>query len=543
MWDTTAVSAARLSPRPTLPGCWFDTEAADFACNYFPWYLRLSGGPSAGAPFHLEPWQRWLIAQAFGWKRADGTRLYRRVVLWVPRKNGKTELLAGVSHIALTALGAVSGDVFSIAATEEQASLVFRAAQTMAAMNPVLGSQYELLKKVIYCPALGTKFQPLTAKPQGKHGLRTLFLIGDEAHEWKSGDLYYFVRQSMGMWPEPMEWIISTAGDPRGFGYDELWDECERIIDGSLVLDDTLVVVFSATEGDDIADPKVWAKANPNLGVSLNRDWLAAEAAKAVARPSVRIPFRRYHLNLWTADTAAQWLPAQEWAACTTTPLDRERWLQLEDECAGRVCYGGLDLASTRDTNALVWVFPPDEDHPRWCVLYRVFWPRDAADAQRDGSRIPIAQWENDGAIKLTPGNTADHHEIRRQVMRDLERFRVEKLGIDPYNAHQISVDLVQDGVPIVQVPQRIATLSAPAKLMERLVFDHEIEHGNQPVARWQAACAAVRTDDQENIMPTKRRSTGKIDTVAATVTALALASAEHQTTYLASSPLIVLPL
>jgi phage terminase large subunit-like protein len=543
MWDTTAVASARISPRPTLPGAWYDAEAAEAACNFFPWYLRLSGGPRAGAPFHLEPWQRWIVGTAFGWKRPDGYRLYQRVILWIPRKNGKTELLAGISHIAMIALGAVSGDIYSIASTEDQANIVFRAAQTMAAMNPALASHYELLKKVMYCPGLGTKFQPLTAKPVGKHGLRTLFLIGDEAHEWKSGDLYYFVRQSMGMWPEPMEWIISTAGNPGGFGYDELWDECERILDGSLHLDDTLVVAFGAGDKDDIGDPAVWAKANPNLGVSINEKWFASEAAKAVARPSARIAFRRYHLNLWTADTAAQWLPADEWAHCTSTPLQRDRWRDLEAECAGRVCFGGLDLASTRDTNALVWVFPPDAEHPRWTFLYRVFWPRDAAEAQKDGSRIPIAAWEDAGAIIITPGNTSDHHEIRRQVHRDMERFQVQQLGIDEWNSHQIAQDLAADGVPIVKVPQRMAYLSAPAKMLERLVFDHQCEHGNQPVARWQAACAAIRTDDQENIMPTKRRSTGKIDTVAATVNGLALATAGHQVSYLASNPLIVLPI
>ena len=547
MWDPTPVASARISPRPSLAGAYFDAAAADAAQAFFRWYIRFSAGPCAGAVFELEPWQAWIVRQAFGWKRADGRRLYRRVILWVPRKNGKTELLAGVAHIALLALGCIGGDVFSIAATEDQASQVFRAAQAMAGYSDALAQRYELLKKSIYCPELHTSFRPLTAKPHGKHGLKTLVLIGDEAHEWKTGDLHHFVRQSMGLWPEPMEWIISTAGNPEGYGY-ELFDECERIVEGSLQLDDTLALIFGAdaeaVKSNEalIYDEDVHRAANPNFGVSLDPEYIRSEARRARASASVRVAFRRYHLNLWTADTAAQWLPAEHWSACTTTPSDRARWRSLEAECAGRECYGGLDLASTRDTNALVWVFPPDAAHPKWTFLYRVFLPRESDDAQRTATRIPIEQWETDEAIRLTPGNAADHDAIYRQVTEDCGRFRVNKLGIDPFNAHQISIDLAADGVPILVVPQRMATLSAPAKVLERLVLEHRIEHGSHPVARWQAACCAIRMDDQANIMPTKRRSSGKIDTVAASITAIAVGQLGAGTgSYLETSPLLVL--
>ena len=141
IWDTGPVASARVSPRPSLPGITYDAVEAELAVNFFPWFCRFTAGQGrpggkvsdlAGQPFNLQPAQAWIIRQAFGWKRSDGTRLYRRVIIWLPRKNGKTELLAGVAHLALTALGVPGAEVYSIAANADQAGLVFKAAQAMA---------------------------------------------------------------------------------------------------------------------------------------------------------------------------------------------------------------------------------------------------------------------------------------------------------------------------------------------------------------------------------------------------------------------------
>lgn len=552
IWDPTPVAAARISPRPNLPDVWFDEEAAETAVNFFPWYCRFTAGSGrrdgkivnvAGKPFFLGPWQEWITRQAFGWKRLDGTRLYRRVIIWVPRKNGKTEWAAGVSHLAMLRLGSFGGEVYSIAATTAQSTIVFRAALAMAAQNEALANVYEPRKKSLYCPELHTVFQPLSGKPHGKHGLKCLFLIGDEAHEWKDSDLYYTVRQSMGLWADPMEWIISTGGKPQGFGH-ELWDESEKIAEGALDDPETLVVIFAADpKTDDPFDPRTWAKANPNLGVSISQEWFEAEARKARQIPSRLTSFKRYHLNIWAEDAATR-LPPEAWASCTEHPENPAYWKELADKWRGRPCFGGLDLASTRDTNALVWIFPPGGIEQRWGIIPRIFWPRMTAEAAISASRIPVERWESEDAIFLTDGNVADHRAIAAQVIEDCGRFQVQNLGVDPFNAHQIIIDLAEAGVPLVVVKQRMAELSMPTKMLERLVLSAGIEHGSHPVLKWMASNVAFRDDDQGNIMPTKRRSSGQIDGIAAGVTGLAVAcpgGMPEPQSYLATSGLLIL--
>lgn len=542
-WNPAPLNGARVSPRPIeADGIHFDEAQAEAACNFFSWYIRFSTGSKAGEPFILEPWQRWIVRQTFGWRRQDGTRLYRRVFIWVPRGNGKTELMAGFSHLALTAMSRPDEgtEVYSIAATEDQAGIVFRAATAMAGHEPALGQHYELRKRSIYCPSTHAVFRPLTAKGVGKHGLKCRVLIGDEAHEWRDGDLHTYVRDSMIKWRDPLELIISTAGKPQGYGY-ELWGECEKIVDRVLDDDETLVVIFQAGPDDDLADPRTWRKANPNFGVSIAEDVFAKKVRRALQLPYALADLKRYHFNVWTEDDD-RWIPPAVWAACSEQPDNRDYWRELEAACAGRSCYGGLDLASTRDTCSRVLLFPPDGRFSRWIMLVRCWWPRQHAEIAKSRSRIPLERWEHDGALIVTEGNAADHQAIREQVHLDASMYKILGIGIDPWNSHQLQIDLAADGLPILVVPQKLATISPATKWFERLFLEAQLEHGNQPVARWQASSAAVRSDSNENIAPNKRTSSGKIDIIAAAVTAAAVATAERDPeSYLVTAPLLVL--
>jgi len=553
-YDPAPVAHARaLSPKPTFPGAWFDTATADRAVFFFPWFCRFTAGSGksagkivahAGRAFELAPWQAWIVRQVFGWKRPDGTRLYRRVVIWVPRGNGKTDWAAGVSHLAMTGIGVEGAEVYSIAAHKDQASIVFNAATAMTSYSPALAKVYELRKTSIYCPETNAVFRPLSGKPTGKHGLKCHTLIGDEMHEWPTGDLHQFVRQSMLKWADPLEWLISTAGQNLdGYGH-EIWDECEMIANGALDDPETLVVIFAAPPDatiDQLADPAVQKAANPNYGISVSPEFLAGEVKKARMLPRHLAYVKRYHFNIWAGDSQT-WLPADLWARCNARPADRDYWKRFEVELKGRPCHGAFDGASTRDTNALIWLFPPAGPDPKWRILPRFWWPRDQAMAQRSGARIPVESWEADGAITLTPGNTADHTLIGQKIVEDCARFQVKSLGFDPYNVHQLVQDMLAAKVPALTVPQNMKTLSPAAKQLERKVLNGLYDHGGHPVLKWQAACAAVKEDDQENIMPAKRRSSGKIDGIAALTTAEAVSGIEPEPQpYFANGPLIFL--
>lgn len=495
---------------------WFDEVTAGKAVAFFPQFLRFTKGEWAGRPFVLEDWQAdEIIRPLFGWKRPDGTRRYRRAIVWVPRKNGKTELAAGVSLLALMGDNEAGAEVYSFATNEDQAKLVFDIAAAMVGMSDPLAKRLETYKGAIFCPANMGSIKALTSKARGKHGLNPSALIGDEVHEWVDSLLYTFLHQGTAARRQPIEFLISTAGTRDGYGF-ELWQECQRILSGDYEDDETLVVVYAADPEDDWTDPATWAKANPNLGISPKVEYMQAECAKAQESPRRENDFKRYHLNIWT-EQAVRWLPIERWDAGSVG----SDWRTMATGLIGRRCFAGLDLSSTKDLTAYALVFPPDNEADRWKVLVRAFVPEGTIEPRARTDRVPYDRWVRDGALTATPGNVVDYEYVKAAILKDAEDFEIEKLEIDRFLATQISIQLRDEGVNAELMGQGYLSLSAPSKELERLVLDARWDTGGHPVARWCAGNVAIATDPAGNIKPDKAKSTERIDIIAASVNAL----------------------
>ncbi len=520
---------------------WYDEATAAKAARFFPQHLKFTEGEWAGRPFVLEAWQEHdIVRPTFGWKRADGTRRYRRVFVWVARKNGKTELAAGIALLMLLGDNEPGAQVFSIASEKEQASIVFNKATTMVAYSPTLSGVLETLKPSIYCPQVNGSFRPLSGRPAGKHGLNMSGLVGDEIHEWKSGDLYVFIHDSGAARRQPLEILISTAGVKGSYG-EEVWDECQAIAAGEINDLETLVVVYAAAENDDWTDPTTWARANPNLGVSVKLDTLAADCRRAQQLPRLENDFKRYRLNMWT-EQAVRWLPMDGvddegrrfgWDHCAG-PVS---WKDLEPQLVGKRCFGGLDLSSTTDISALVWYFPVQDGLDTATVLAR-FW-KPAAYLTDHGKRdkIDYAALHRQGALFVTPGNVVDYEFIREQIYQDCQRFKVAfqgetnldsdkgGLAIDRWNAVETATKLLSEGVPVVMFGQGFASMSAPAKALEAEVLANGVRHGGHPLLRRHAQAVAIETDPAGNIKPAKNKSNQRVDGIVALVMAKGIAA------------------
>jgi phage terminase large subunit-like protein len=530
---------------------WYDERTADKAASFFPKHLVFTEGEWAGKPFILEDWQEHdIVRPLFGWKRPDGTRRFRRCFAWIARKNGKTEFAAGIALLILVGDAEMGGQVFSIASEEAQAKIVFTKASNMAVRTPVLAQKLECLGKVIYCPELNGSFRPLSGKPKGKHGLNMSGLVGDEIHEWPSGDLYTFVHDSAAARRQPLEFLISTAGQ-KGTHGEEVFKECQAILAGDIEDPETMVVIYSPGEDDDWTKEETWRKGNPNFGKSVKIEPFMADFKRARQLPRLENDFKRYRLNIWT-DQAVRWLPMDSvddegrrfgWDHCIgpipwcdkgKSPFESE----FEQRLIGKRCFGGLDLSSTQDLSGLVWWFPIQDGLDVPVALVRGYKPADLVKEQAKRDRQPYERWVREGALFTTPGNVVDYGFIEKQVLADATKFRIAYYGqakreayegglaIDRFNATGTAVRLEQEGIPVVLFGQGFVSLSAPSKELERLVMANGFHHGGHPLFRRHAQAVAVVSDDAENIKPTKAKSSGRIDLIAALVNALGIATA-----------------
>lgn len=508
---------------------YFDKAKADAAVDFFPRFLCLTEGEWAGKPFHLADWQAHHVRQIFGWRRRrGGGRRYKFVRIWVPRKNGKSEWAAGLGHLLTIGDGEPGAQVLCHALDAKQANVVFEKAARMASLSGPMSDLYEVTKTGLFCTALMAGFRPLSGEAYGKHGLSPHANIGDEAHAWKNGKLHTFLIQGMGARRQPLDIVISTAGEIKTYGH-ELYEASKRIAQDPSLDEETYVAIYEADKDDDWTDPKVWAKANPNLNISLKLAFLESECRRAQQSPRLENDFKRYHLNLWV-EQSTRWFPMRRWAENTAQPENKEFWKSLPDRFRGghRPAFLGLDLGSTSDITAAVWVFPPNEDDGRLTLIPR-FWVPEDKIAERDSPRTPYKRWAAEGSLRTTPGNVTDYDFIEHAIMEDAAAFGCKGLAYDPWNATQVAVHLQEEGLPCQEFRQGYGSMAAPSKELERLFISGQLEHGNHPVLEWMFGNATYRKDPAGNIKPDKERAAEKIDGVVAACMGIGLASGKQE--------------
>jgi phage terminase large subunit-like protein len=508
-------------PRKTQhpKGYWYDPEAAERIVTFIEALCHHSKGEWRGQLIRLEDWQKdELLRPLFGWMRADGTRLFRIAYVEMARKNAKSTLGAAVGLYLLAGDQEGGAEIYSSATKRDQAKIVHDAAVAMVKASPELRRWVKSQRQNLSCARLGGKFEPLSSDSKTLDGLNPHGNIVDELHAHKDRTVWDVLDTGMGARRQPLTFGITTGGtyEPESIGW-QLHAHAIKVLEGVLEDDAFFTLLCCADPEDDWRLPETWAKANPNLGVSVREEFLAAQCLKAEQQPSFLNEFLRKHLNLWTQQQD-RWLPIEQWNACDN---DQGRAWYVERELAleGEACYAGLDLSTKLDLTALVLEFHPE---PGVSEFLCRFWVPEATILRRSKQdRVPYDAWARDGWLTATPGEVVDYDFIRAEVVALGERYRIQEIAFDPWNATQIATQLTGDGFQMVEVRQGYKSLSEPCKEFEKRVTAKQVRHGGHPILRWMVSNVSLRRDPNDNIAPDKASSGDRIDGVVAGIMAL----------------------
>ena len=451
--------------------------------------------------------------QLYGWKRADGSRRFRTAFIEIAKKNGKTTFGAALALFALVADGEQGAQVYSAANDREQAAMIYRDMAAMGRASPALAKRLTFTDstKHVAFPHTNSFYKALSADVPTKEGLDMSFLLVDEIHAAPKRDLYDTLRYSGAARRQPLIVIITTAGDSlEGIGYEER-EYAGRVLENQVEDWTYFAYICEADPDCDVMDEAQWAKANPSLDITITRESMREAAAQALASPRKLASFKRYRLDIW-GERLERWLSALAWDRGCCEPVE-------PTELAGVPCWGGLDLSSTLDLTALVWVFPLDGG--RFALVPRFWVPGDNIRQRVKDDRVPYDLWAEQGFVEPTGGNVVDYDVIRERIKEDATRFNVRELAFDRWNATQLSTQLASDGLTVVPYGQGYISMSAPSKMLEALVLAGRLVGGNHPVLRWCALNASIETDPAENIKPSKSKSRERIDGLVATVMGL----------------------
>jgi phage terminase large subunit-like protein len=545
-------------------GLRFDKDAAQHVVDFFGFLRHSKGewGAQGGQIFILQPWQVFILANLFGWLRADGTRRFREAYIEVARKNGKSTFIAGIGLYMLLADGEPGAEIYSAATKKDQAKIVFEEAVRMRSKSPFLSSRINAPRGNLHVLETASKFEPLSADDNTLDGLNIHCALIDELHAHPNRLLYDVLYEATKARRQPLCLAITTAGYNRqGIAYKQR-EIGENILVGNVeaAKGDAFFAFIACMDEKDAQgqplrwnDERNWAMANPNLGISVKLDALREAAAKAEQDPTSLNSFLRKHLNVWTSQDV-RWMPPHKWAACNGAgPLISPKELRAAafDKLKGRLCYGGIDLSSKIDLSAFVLVFPPvkelrtrrakpqtqqdiyqrkpvefeeiivKEGDPKWHILPWFFVPKDNITERVAKDRVEYDVWEREGFITATKGNAIDQQTIRSTVNAARGMFLIEEIGFDSWNATALSNELIEDGHKLVEVRQGYKTMSEPMKELMALVLSKDVEHYGNPVLSWCATNVAAEQDPAGNVKPDKEHSKEKIDGIVATIMAL----------------------
>jgi phage terminase large subunit-like protein len=373
----------------------------------------------------------------------------------------------------------------------------------------------------MHVESTGSKFEPLGADEDTLDGLNIHGAIVDELHAHKSRAVWDVLETGTGSRRQPLMLAITTAGTDRHSVCRQQHDYAEKVLEGVIEDASYFPMVYTLDEADDWQDESCWAKSNPNLGVSLRIADMRTQAEQAKQLPSKENSFRRLRLNQWT-ETVTRWIGDDKWKACT---------FEIDEEALrGRECYAGLDLSSTTDLTALVYVFPPTEDDLLFRIVPRFFVPEDNIMERAKRDRVPYDVWRRQGYLCATPGNVVDYDFILHMLAQDREKFVIMEVAYDRWGAEKIRRDIAEMDLVVVPFGQGFESMKEPTAQLQRIVLGRLMAHGGNPILRWNAANTVVRMDAAGCMKPDKSKSTERIDGIVALIMGLARALVQENT-------------
>lgn len=492
----------------------FDKRKAAKVCRFVDLCPHVEGRKFAGKPFNLQPWQIFLLTSIFGWvnKETDARR-FKRAYSEIPRGNGKSAMLAAVADYMAFADGEPGAQVYSAATSVPQAKVVFRASQAMLRKMPLFCQRAGITVEAHSISQIGTNsfYRPLSSEAKGVEGILPSFISVDELHAHSTRELYDNLETASGKREGSLLWAISTAGNDRaGICYD-VRSYLVKVLNGSLVDDSFFGCIWTIDEGDEWAEPSVWQKANPNWGVCVIPEEIAAKAHKAIQLASAQPAFKTKHLNVWVGAHGC-WMDMLRFGKCAGKDLS-------EEDFAGQPCIIGLDLASKLDLLAKAKVFWKEIEGKLHYYAFGTYW---TPESRIEGaSNSQYQGWHIDGWLRASPGETNDYGLAEDDIREDAKKFEVLEVCHDPWQAHETMTRLASEGLTVVEVPQLPKHLSDPMKELEAAVYDGRFHFNGDPILSWAMSNVVAWADKNDNLFPNKEKAENKIDPVTALLTAL----------------------
>lgn len=491
----------------------FVAEYVDHVLQFFS-TLKHTKGADAGKPLILEPWQIFAVCAIYGFrnKKDHSKRMVTDVIIFIPRKAGKSTFTAGIGLYELQ-FGEAGAEVFTLATNREQATIVFDASKGFIENMPnEVKNGFDVSKYEVKKTGDSQSTYRALSRDNKKSGdgKAPSCCIVDEAAAIQDRNSIEVLHSGMVARKNPLRIYITTASFTKDTKFFEDMQAYEAMLHGEAKDNPHWFgLLYGLDPQDDWRDPSVWAKANPMHGISIYQSAIEERCEQAKLKPAALNEFLCKTLNVYVSANSA-WIDRQYWDDSVG-----------ESKPEPEAVFLGFDLAATRDLNAVCTLKRYAEDD--YFAEFKFFLPEDALQIIPTHYRDIFEVARKSGILHITEGNVMDDREISDYIKNQAALYNIQEVGYDAYNAASLIARLHDSGIPVKKVGQGMAVLSNPSKHTEKLVMSHSIRHDGNPFVGWQLGNCEVYEDVNGNIKVRKNEAdkSAKVDGIIALIIAM----------------------
>lgn len=489
---------------------YFDQTSVD-DCIAFIGNMRHFLGKSAGKPFLLEPWQQFIIANILGFRWVEtGFRVCRETYIQIARKAGKDALLAAIVLYLMIAEGEASPQIVAASNSTDQSRILFEYITKFAHSLDKTRKMLVPYRNYLKCPANNGVVQVISSDPSRADGKNLSAFVIDEYHEARDRRMYDVLKSSQGMRNEPLAIIITTAGFNLDGPCHDMYELAIQVLANVKQMDNFFPFIWELDETDDWRDPKNFVKCQPNLGVTVTREFMEEEVHKAEVDSTAVSGVLTKTFNKWV-QSRVTWIP-QDVLARLMRPVDLQQY-------RGYTAYLGCDLSTVSDFSSISLMIPPQGELTKYVFKSWCFLPEETI--KEHPNKILYNKFIDEGTMIVTPGNVIDYDYIISQIGEISRVVPITGVYLDKWNASQFQVQLTNEGFNVAEFSQSIGNYNACTKEYERLVREGNVIIDRSACVLWQQGNAFLKTDFNGNCKPSKESGYKKIDSIISMTTAL----------------------
>lgn len=471
-----------------------------------------------GSPLKLELFQKWIIAELFGWRMKDtGNRRYTQTYISMARKNGKSFLMAdlGALYLLMESKPAMNREIVYSANSSAQARLAFMMLQSglmqLSKVSPALRERLKINHdEVLDIPSNSRAFTVATNSQTAEGRENTLGVV-DEYALAKTDEVLKSLRTGQVNSPNSLLAIISTTGGNLNSPMKQEYDYVSEVLNGKQNADRYFIAIWENDDEAEAFKPELFEKSNPllaNAEIAKNMlPRLINEIEQASQKNDMNTTYIK-NLNMWRQSATESYISPQDWDNCIVEPPDIH----------GQDVYIGLDLSKSVDLTSVSWMIP--QDYGLYCDSHSFVGTKGGLEKKQkeDGFNYTKAEKRDECNITTLDSGVINYDDVYNFIMNFINNneLHVKAICYDAARMGYLIPKFELLGMPLVEVQQGWKTLSIPTVRFRDDVYNGKIKHPDNKLLKYAVTNSVLTYTATNSAMVDKKRNSEKIDPVAA---------------------------